>query len=192
MALPGGRHPGAGTANRIVPLGPDYLELIAVVDDGEAALNPLSRRVSEALRRGAGIATWAVRAGDLDAVKARLDASGVVSTGPRPGSRRRPDGVLLEWRTLHVGDGLEPVIPFFIEWTLPAGEHPGAVVVGHPAGTVRLKNLRLSSPDPAALEQRLGSLLGGLPPLTFERGGRDEVSAVVMDVNGHERMLTRA
>ena len=28
----GGRHPGHGTANRIVPLGSDYIELIAIVD----------------------------------------------------------------------------------------------------------------------------------------------------------------
>jgi hypothetical protein len=175
-----------------VPLGPDYLELIAVVDDAEARDNPLSRRVSAALQRGAGIATWAVRAGDLDAVKARLDAAGVASTGPRPGSRRRPDGVLLEWRTLHVGDGLEPAIPFFIEWKAPPGEHPGELRVDHPAGEVRLKALRLAAPDPAGLEERLRTLLGGLPPLTFERGGREEVSAVVLEVKGAERLLTRA
>lgn len=192
MALPGGRHPGAGTANRIVPLGPDYLELIAVVDDAEAAGNPLSRRVSAALERGAGVATWAVRAGDLDAVKTRLDAAGVASVGPRPGSRRRPDGVLLEWRTLHAGDGLEPVIPFFIEWSVPPGAHPGEQPVEHPAGAVRLVGLRLSSPDPGTLEERLERILGGLPPLTFERGEREEISAVVLEVNGAERALTRA
>jgi hypothetical protein len=28
----GGRHPGWGTANRIVPLGREYVELVAVVD----------------------------------------------------------------------------------------------------------------------------------------------------------------
>jgi Glyoxalase-like domain len=26
-SVPGGRHPGWGTANRIIPLGPSYLEL---------------------------------------------------------------------------------------------------------------------------------------------------------------------
>src|SRR5262249_37141247 len=31
-ALVGGRHPGVGTANMIIPLGSEYLELIAAVD----------------------------------------------------------------------------------------------------------------------------------------------------------------
>jgi hypothetical protein len=188
--LPGGRHPGAGTANQIVPLGPDYLELIAVVDAAEAAANPLSRRVTAALERGAGIATWAVRAGDLDAVKSRLDAAGIASTGPRPGSRLRPDGVLLEWRTLLLGGGLEPVIPFFIEWRLGPGRHPGEQPVRHPAGAARLKGLRIASPDPAALESRLRDLLGALPAIEVVEGPREEPLAVVLEVAGEERSLT--
>jgi hypothetical protein len=36
-SVEGGRHQGFGTANRIVPLGETYLELVAVVDDEEAA-----------------------------------------------------------------------------------------------------------------------------------------------------------
>src|SRR3954453_3346382 len=36
-SLEGGRHPGWGTANRIVPLGETYLELVAIVDEDEAA-----------------------------------------------------------------------------------------------------------------------------------------------------------
>ena len=34
--LDGGRHPGLGTANRIIPLGSAYLELLGVVDETEA------------------------------------------------------------------------------------------------------------------------------------------------------------
>ena len=37
--LDGGRHPGLGTANRIVPLGAAYLELLGVVDEAEARHN---------------------------------------------------------------------------------------------------------------------------------------------------------
>jgi Glyoxalase-like domain len=46
---PGGRHPGLGTANRIVPLGRQYLELIAVVDKSEAAASRLGRATIRAL-----------------------------------------------------------------------------------------------------------------------------------------------
>ena len=166
--------------------------MIAVVDAAEAAANPLSRRVTAALERGAGIATWAARVEDLDALAQRLASAGVPTTGPRRGSRRRPDGVLLEWRTLHVGDGLEPAIPFFIEWRLPPGSHPGETPATHSAGRVRLKGLRFTSPDPGALEERLRALVGGVPGLVFEAGEREEVAAVILDVNGEERLLTRA
>ena len=46
-SLPGGRHEGHGTGNRIVPLGPDYLELMAVVDADEAVGSPLGAWVAE-------------------------------------------------------------------------------------------------------------------------------------------------
>jgi len=36
-SVPGGRHARWGTANRIVPLGEDYIELIGVVDGEQAA-----------------------------------------------------------------------------------------------------------------------------------------------------------
>jgi hypothetical protein len=36
-SVEGGRHPDWGTANRIVPLGDSYLELIAVVDQAATA-----------------------------------------------------------------------------------------------------------------------------------------------------------
>lgn len=35
-SVEGGRHPGHGTANRIIPLGGCYIELLAVVDPSEA------------------------------------------------------------------------------------------------------------------------------------------------------------
>jgi hypothetical protein len=40
-SVAGGRHPGHGTGNRIVPLGDSYLELMAVVDEDEASASPL-------------------------------------------------------------------------------------------------------------------------------------------------------
>lgn len=190
VALPGGRHPGAGTANMILPLGAGYLELIAVVDAAEAAANALSRRVTAALERGSALAAWAARAGDLDRVKTRLDAAGVAAIGPRAGSRLRPDGVLLEWRTLHAGDGLNPAVPFLIEWSVPPGEHPGQVTVTHPAGRVELRGLRLRSADPDRLRDELELMLGELPSLTIEEGDRDELAAVELEVDGEVRLLS--
>ena len=48
-SVPGGRHPGWGTANRIVPLGGSYVELITVVDAEEALqsqFGKVSKKVS--------------------------------------------------------------------------------------------------------------------------------------------------
>ncbi|HEY8778025.1 MAG TPA: VOC family protein [Gaiellaceae bacterium] len=45
-SIEGGRHPGWGTANRIVPLGKSYLELVAVVDQDEAARSDFGRWVA--------------------------------------------------------------------------------------------------------------------------------------------------
>jgi hypothetical protein len=129
-AFPGGRHPGVGTANMIVPLGRDYLELIAIVDEAEAARMPRSRRVRDAVEEGRTFAGWAVRTDDLDELRTSLDRLGVASRDPFDGGRVRPDGVLLRWRTLelvHPG----PPDPFFIEWHVPAGAHPAEQPAAH-------------------------------------------------------------
>jgi hypothetical protein len=65
----GGRHPGWGTANRIVPLGDAYLELVAVVDPAEAATSGFGSWVAAAPPGPMG---WAVRPRDLKATASRL------------------------------------------------------------------------------------------------------------------------
>ena len=189
IALPGGRHPGVGTANLIVPLGDDYLELIAVVDPAEATTSPFRERLAAAPATGATLATWAVRVTDIDAQRQRLSDAGIATEGPLPGSRVRSDGVLLEWRTLRVASGLEPAIPFFIEWKVDADEHPGAAAVEHPAGVVLLRGVRLASPNPQTLADRLRLVLDEGVDYQVELGGREEAAAVVLSVNGEERDL---
>jgi len=104
----GGRHPGWGTANRIVPLGDAYLELVAVVDAAEAAASGFGSWVAAAPPGPMG---WAVRPADLDATASRLGL-GVVR-----GARAAPDGRTLRWRTAGVEHAaLEPTLPFFIAW----------------------------------------------------------------------------
>src|SRR5262245_29669048 len=71
-AVPGGRHPGRGTANMIVPLQDAYLELIAVADPAEAETRPASQRVARAIASGRTFAVWVVRTDDLDVSRADL------------------------------------------------------------------------------------------------------------------------
>jgi hypothetical protein len=117
-SIPGGRHPNWGTANRIVPLGPDYLELVAVVDPETAASSDFGRLVRDA---GEGLVGWAVATEDLDAVGARL------GLGIERGTRKRPDGVRLAWRLAGVAEALRTggTLPFFIQWEGPGELHPG-------------------------------------------------------------------
>jgi glyoxalase-like protein len=122
-ATAGGRHPGVGTANAIVPLGgSQYLELITVVDRAEAERAPLRSRVLTALDSGATFAGWALRSDDLEAAGRLLPLGDIAG-----GARERPDGVRLEWRTAELGGG---ALPFLIEWRTP--EHPGRGGVARP------------------------------------------------------------
>jgi hypothetical protein len=160
----GGRHPGFGTANRIVPLGSAYLELVAVADPERAAASAFGRWVASAPpSRPMG---WAVRTGDLDAVARRLGLDVV------PGSRVAADGTLLEWRMAGLdAAAAEPFLPFFIQWgrgtPFPGGgDGPGIerLVVRGDAARLRgwLGAAALSvdvRPGPATV---LGIVVGGL------------------------------
>ncbi len=65
VSVAGGRHEGMGTANAIVPLGDDYIELIAVVDPDEAAGNPVGRYLSQRLAPdGDGVVAVCLRTTD--------------------------------------------------------------------------------------------------------------------------------
>src|SRR3954465_7163221 len=78
--LPGGRHVGQGSHNRIGPLGDGYLELMAIHDPGEAAKNPFGQVLLEvlAVERLVG---WAVRVEDIHAARERNRPP--IRTGPR-------------------------------------------------------------------------------------------------------------
>jgi Glyoxalase-like domain len=144
-SVEGGRHPGWGTANRIVPLGDSYLELVAVVDAAEAAGDPFGRWVAES--RGAF--AWAVRTDDLEAAARRLG----LEVGA--GSRARPDGSTLRWRSAGVDRAAaEPLLPFLIQWD-PGTVLPGQAPIEHPRGTAALQEVRLRG-DASRLAEWLG------------------------------------
>jgi hypothetical protein len=123
-SVEGGRHPGWGTANRIVPLGRAYLELVAVVDPAEAQESAFGRWVADSASGPLEPFGWAVRVSDLDEVAVRhgLEIA--------DGSRVTPTGETLRWRTAGLERAIaEPLFPFFIEWargsTLPGSTRRG-------------------------------------------------------------------
>jgi hypothetical protein len=166
-SIAGGRHPGWGTGNRIVPLGDTYLELVASVDPDEAAESPFGRWIAAAPSgRPLG---WAVRTRQLDAIAGRL---GLAVTA---GSRRREDGLELRWRLAGMEQAVgDPSLPFFIEW----GEGtplPGRLQADHRDGPLRLDQVQLVG-DAHRLDNWLGA---HNLPITV-RAGTPAVSGVVL------------
>jgi hypothetical protein len=177
-SVAGGRHPDWGTANRIVPLGSSYLELIAVDDEVAAAASAFGRWVAAAAGPVPRPLGWAVRVGDLDAHARRLQLH------VWPGSRTRPDGSVVRWRLAGVDEAVaSPLLPFFIEWG-EGTKRPGDEAVDHPAGELAVARLELAG-DGGRLDAWLGphSL-----PLEV-RPGPTGVTAVVLSAPAGETVL---
>lgn len=125
-AVPGGVHAGTGTGNWIVPLGDCYLELMTVVDRAEADASELGRWVIEQTRNGDRLAAVCLRTDTIDEIAARIGREAVAM------SRQMDDGTVLRWRIVGLDAALsDEQLPFFIEWDIDDGQHPGAMSVVH-------------------------------------------------------------
>lgn len=149
----GGRHPQFGTRNFILPLaGGCYVEVVSALDHPSAEKAPFRKAVSQRAAEGGGWLGWVVSVDDISPVEARLGRKAV------PAHRIRPDGTQLNWRQIGVLDLLEdPSLPFFIEWDIPATDHPS-----RGAGDVRIERIEFCG-DAAAIAAWLqGSIVSPL------------------------------
>lgn len=147
----GGEHPGRGTRNALVSLGPYlYIEILAPQVNA-----PDSGMVAE-LRQRADLTPfgWAVFVRDMEAARKRLGDAGFGLSEIMPGSRARPDGTLLEWKTFEVVKPEVPGIPFFIRWG-DGTTHPSQ---DSPSGC-RLERLRVVTPDVDGLRRVFAATL---------------------------------
>lgn len=117
----GGKHPGRGTQNALVSLGPEtYLEIIAPQPGATTEFATLAHLTPVG---------FAVFASDVAAVRAELAKSGIKTTEPQAGSRATPAGTTLHWTTFGIVEPKLEVAPFFIRWddlaTHPAKTSPG-------------------------------------------------------------------
>ena len=138
--VPGGRHEGHGTHNRIVPLGGGYLELMAVADPNEAADSPMGSAVQARLtEQGDGLFAWVIALDGVEKFAGRLGLT--VITVAREGLSARVAGLAEALRN--------PVLPFFLE------RDEGVADPGEGADAGGITWLEVAG-DREALESRLG------------------------------------
>lgn len=185
----GGVHPGRGTRNALLSLGPQcYFEVIAPDPQQSEAkwgnvFGKLGGRLG-ALKQLAApqLIGWIEQTANIEAVGERLRKNGVAFRGPIAGSRARPDGRVLHWQTLHLDDDRNGLLPFFIEWGADS-VHPS---LDAPAGC-RLEGFAAVSPDSGALAaefQKLGV------DVQVERGSPAHLCARVVGPGGELRLGT--
>ena len=174
-AVPGGQHPGLGTRNALVALGPEsYLEIFA--PDPDQPPPPLPRAYGIDTLKAPKLVAWFVHDQNLDHLRADAIAKGIPLGEIKSGSRRTPDGLELTWRFTDprkpVADG---ILPFFIDWgTSPHPAHSAA-------RGASLVSLRAEHPDAVAVQRMLRELE---VDLRVVRGPQPALIAVIEGARG--------
>jgi hypothetical protein len=174
-ASAGGQHPGLGTRNALIALGPAaYLEIVAPDPDQPPPDKPRAFGVDDL--KESRLVTWAAKTDELDFLKRDVAQEGVQLGEVMSGSRRRPDGTLLSWRFTNprtvLGDG---VVPFFIDWN--ESPHPAQSA----APGLSLIDLRAEHPEAKRVQEMLHSLGIGLP---VQEGSRPALIAIIEGPRG--------
>jgi hypothetical protein len=174
-ATPGGQHPGEGTRNALIALGPtSYLEIIGPDPDQPKPAGPRKFRIDDL--HAPQLVTWAAKGTNLTQLVADARRHGVPVGDVIPGSRRTPTGALLSWHITNqrafVANGL---VPFFIDW----GDTP------HPARSAAagatLISLRAEHQDPENVQRMLGALGLDLPVV---KGAKPALVATIAGPRG--------
>ncbi len=169
-ATPGGQHPGRGTRNALIALGPTaYLEILAPDPDQPPPKEP--RIFGLDSLEESRLVAWYIKGSSIQSLREHAVGKGVPYGEVKSGSRRRPDGVQLSWQFTDpgkpVGGG---IVPFIIDW----GRSP------HPASTAAkgasLAGLRAEHPDARGAREMLRQLELDLP---VESGPRPALIAVI-------------
>jgi hypothetical protein len=175
-SVAGGRHDAWGTANRLVPIGDQYLELLAVED--QASQHPLAMAVREASAHGDQLMAVCCEVDDIGAVADRL------GTTVMPGHRQLPDGGEVSWQLTGLEGALTQALPFFIQWGAGRERRMGNDAVAHRIEPRAITRVDLGG-DKAALEAWLGGSFQAINPV----GDAPGVRAVVIDTSDGELVL---
>lgn len=170
--VPGGRHPKWGTANRIAPLGRDYVELLSVVDAQAAATSHLGRTLMALTTDGDRWFSVCLADPDIAVTAERLGLA------VEPGSRTRPDGSVVSWRGAGIdAPSRQPWLPFFIAWDGPDELHPGrSSAPAHPCGATGIAWAEVCGDA----DQLAAWLDGAQLPIRVVEGPRRGLTAVAL------------
>jgi hypothetical protein len=123
-----------------------YIELIAPIKPGVTAGSEWAKFMSE----DAVTCAWAAGTNVLLQEVDRLKKAGIPVKNPEAGSRKRPDGMSIEWKTADVGTGTPgSMLPFMIEDETPRAwrVQTSASVQGAPVSGVENVVLGVSNLD---------------------------------------------
>lgn len=169
-ASPGGQHPGAGTCNSLLSLGPSiYLEIIG--PDPAQPKPEFARIFGIDDLKAPKLVAWAAKGTDLEKLVTQAEHQGITFGKLMDGGRKRPDGTMLSWRYTHPGTVVaDGIVPFFIDW----GHSP------HPSSSAAkgasLVGLRAEHPEAERVQKMLSDL--GLN-LTVQQGPKAELIATL-------------
>lgn len=167
----GGEHPG-GTHNALIGFADGaYLELLAFREPER----PHAHRWYRFLASGPGIIDFCLASDDLAGEIERLRSRGLPYQGPGQGSRRRPDGRLVEWRSATPSDERTGALPFLIQDITPRELRvPGGPQAQHVLGAVGLAAVTVAVSN---LESAIAEYQALLDTRELERGEDVELQA---------------
>jgi hypothetical protein len=175
----GGVHPGRGTRNALLSLGERrYLEIIAPDPAQREIVHfPQIRQMTDPRLVG-----WAVHPPDIAAIAKQLRDNQIAFQGPEDGSRKRPDGRVLTWKTINLAEDRHGLLPFFIQWSADS-VHPSKDA---PAGC-RLEYFEIMSADPDELSMALKRTGLDLP---VQRSDKARLHALISGPKGDLALST--
>ncbi|MDR1237735.1 MAG: VOC family protein [Propionibacteriaceae bacterium] len=169
----GGFHPRFGTRNRILELADDrYVEVVEVLEHPVADKAPYGQAVRARSELGGGWMGWAISVPDLSPFESRLKREAVL------GSRKFPDGRLLEWHQIGIKGLLsDPQLPFFLKWDSDQEVLPSAL-----NGTIELAGIEIGGERKRVEEwlgEKLGDVFDGVNLNFTSENGQPGIQAVI-------------
>lgn len=122
--VPGGKHEQWGTYNALCYFEESYIELINIYDQEkfkEASTIPYTLHETYARNQFEnGLTRVAISTTTIEQDAEQFKRAGYDVIGPDRFSRTRPDGSIVSWQLLHIGDQNNQIdLPFFIQWDQP-------------------------------------------------------------------------